>query len=181
MRIDKPKIDDQTNSAHDHADAEGGGKLPQSSITDLEEITITDFTNAPHDHSNTANGGGIAYQMDYLPSSGAINVSLSSNNLDYISVTSGTGDLTYFLTGVKPTVVRAKLSVVENTRGTDATLVFPTADIVSDGITYEFHCTTASIEIPNGETIEISTLPVKVSATRWQIRINSGSFSNISS
>lgn len=99
---------------------------------------------------------------------------------EYNNITAGsTGNLTINFDDY-PLLSGEKLLIIYNARPADAVFVFPTANILSGGITYTFHCSTADLTIPTLETAEINLLFQYIDATNIQIRINSGNYSFIS-
>lgn len=137
-------------------------------------------------HKNTASGWVYlsANYEDLVLSVGNSNAATIAVNLitpryERINLNSGTGSLIMSFT--YPTVIKEKTLIINNSRGTDVDVIFPTANVTDSGITYVFHKSVNSITIPNEYSAEVDFLCFFIDSTNCEIRIVANNFNYKSS
>jgi len=103
-----------------------------------------------------------------------LSLDLAYNRI-YYTITGGTGDGTIVLSSYPVTDTEITI-IIDNSRGTDFKLIFPTANITNNGILYTFHKMVDSITVKNGYTAEIDVLVDIIDSTHISLRITSQSF-----
>jgi hypothetical protein len=103
-----------------------------------------------------------------------LTIDLNTPRFERINLNSGTGGLTMSFS--YPTSLKEKTLIINNSRGTDVEIVFPTANVLSGGVNYVFHKSINSITVLNGYSAEIDFLCFFINSTNCEIRITSTNF-----
>jgi len=102
------------------------------------------------------------------------------NSRQYTTFTGGTGNVAISF-NTYPTASGSKLVIIKNIRGTDATIILPTGNVVDGGITYKFISSIADITVVNNKYGELHLRYQYIDATNIEVHITGGNFDNISS
>ena len=145
-------------------------------LTSLKDVTMEDASFTPYKDLTATNGQNAVVQLRDLSVEDSSNEDAStlSINLDIevqnINLTSGTGDLALSLSNY-PTENGTKSVIVNNNRGTDVDIIYPTENVSSGGINYVYHYTDTQLTVLNGYSGEIMYRFHFLDETNCQIRV----------
>ena len=146
-------------------------------VNNISDANATDLTGGGettlHSHATAA------IVTDTTSITTILTIDGTNENRLYSTIASGATDLTLAFSDY-PTASCEKLVILNNQRGTDATLVLPTASILNGGITYTFHNKDVDLTVIDGATGEIHFVFQYIDATNIQVRIMSVNVDNIS-
>lgn len=145
-------------------------------LASLKDVSMEDVSFAPYKDITETNGQNAIQQLRDLSVEDSSNedASVLSINLEIevqnINLTSGTGDLDLSLSSL-PIKNGTKSVIVNNSRGTDVNIIYPTESITSGGINYIYHYTDEQLTVLNGYSGEIMYRFHFLDKTNCQIRI----------